>query len=136
MKKIILSLMFAILSLININANEINIVNNPYKQTQILKTVFPGLVNIHSNWIKQDSVNIIFDFIKNNKITVKEENSYSVYKITKIRNIKNDVGIYYKMKGIDSKNIKYDIIVLYYNDNNVVFILANDSNVVRYKTVN
>lgn len=136
MKKIIMFLMFAILSFNSISANEVKIINTPYKQTQVLKTIFPELVHYHSGWVKQDSVEVVFDFLKNKKIIINDSNFKNEYKIIKMDTVKYEIGESYRMKGIDSKNIKYDIEVLYYNDKNIVFILANDSNVVRYKFVN
>jgi len=136
MKKVILFLLFGILFLNNINANEAKIISNPYKQTQVTSTVFPSLINYHSGWFKKDSVNITFDFIKNDKIVIYENNSDNVYKILNVKTIKYDIGSLYKMKAADSKHNKYNIEVLYYNDNSVMFTIINDSVIVRYKFAN
>jgi len=134
MKKIILLIVLAILSFNSIKANEAKIISNPYVQTQILKTVFPSLLNsTHANWYKKDSTKIIFDFIKSNKIFINGDNFNTVYKVKTKKYIKYDKVEEYDMKGVDSNNNKCDIQVLYFDDNCVLMTVLNDTSVIRYK---
>jgi hydroxyethylthiazole kinase-like sugar kinase family protein len=50
--------------------------------------------------------------------------------------INYDNGKSYIMKGIDSKNKKYDIEVLFFNDNSTIFIVAGEYDIIRYKFIN
>ena len=136
MKKIIMFLMFALFTISNINANEVKIINASYKQTQLLNTIFPELVNYRSEWIKQDSVQVEFDFNGNKKIVINDLNIKNEYKIIKIDTIHYDNSNYYKIKSVDSNNIKYDIEVLYFNDEKVFLSIFNEYSVVRYKFIN
>lgn len=136
MKKIIMFLVFAFFAFNNINASEVKIINTPYKQTQVLKTVLPEVFSYNNRgWVKQDSVEFVIDFLKSKKITINDPYFKNEYKIKKIKNTKYDVGESYKMKGIDSRKIKYDIEITYYKNNNIIIIIANDSNIVRYRFV-
>lgn len=136
MKKIIMFLMFALFTISNINANEVKIINASYKQTQVLNTIFPELVNNRSEWIKQDSVQVEFDFNGNKKIVINDLNIKNEYRIIKIDTIHYDNSNYYKIKSVDSNNIKYDIEVLYFNDEKVFLSIFNEYSVVRYKFIN
>lgn len=136
MKKIIMFLMFALFTISNINANEVKIINASYKQTQVLNTIFPELVNYRSEWIKQDSVQVEFDFNGNKKIVINDLNKKNEYRIIKIDTIHYDNSNYYKIKSVDSNNIKYDIEVLYFNDEKVFLSIFNEYSVVRYKFIN
>lgn len=136
MKKIIMFLMFALFTISNINANEVKIINASYKQTQVLNTIFPELVNYRSEWIKQDSVQVEFDFNGNKKIVINDLNIKNEYRIIKIDTIHYDNSNYYKIKSVDSNNIKYDIEVLYFNDEKVFLSIFNEYSVVRYKFIN
>ena len=136
MKKIIMFLMFALFTISNINANEVKIINASYKQTQLLNTIFPELVNYRSEWIKQDSVQVEFDFNGNKKIVINDLNIKNEYRIIKIDTIHYDNSNYYKIKSVDSNNIKYDIEVLYFNDEKVFLSIFNEYSVVRYKFIN
>lgn len=136
MKKIIMFLMFALFTISNINANEVKIINASYKQTQVLNTIFPELVNYRSEWIKQDSVQVEFDFYGNKKIVINDLNIKNEYRIIKIDTIHYDNSNYYKIKSVDSNNIKYDIEVLYFNDEKVFLSIFNEYSVVRYKFIN
>lgn len=128
--------MFAFFAFNSINANEVKIISTPYKQTQVLKTVFPVVLNYNNmGWVKQDTVEIVIDFLKTKKISVNDSNFKNEYKITRVKNTKYDIGESYKMKGIDSRNIKYDIELLCYKNNNMILIIANDSNIIRYRFV-
>ena len=128
--------MFALFTISNINANEVKIINASYKQTQVLNTIFPELVNHRSEWIKQDSVQVEFDFNGNKKIVINDLNIKNEYRIIKIDTIHYDNSNYYKIKSVDSNNIKYDIEVLYFNDEKVFLSIFNEYSVVRYKFIN
>ena len=136
MKKVILFFLFAILSLNSISANEVKTANNLYKQTQIVKTVSPSMLNYKSTWIKQDTTSVVFDFLVNKKIVINEPYFKNEYKIIKMDTINYDNGKSYIMKGIDSKNKKYDIEVLFFNDNSTIFIVAGEYDIIRYKFIN
>jgi hypothetical protein len=132
MKKIILFLLLGTLSLSYIRANEIKTYIPIYKQTQTTKTIFPNLLLQNNKWIKTDSVNVIFDFIENNKIIVNDNNYKSIYKIKSKRLVKYDNVDQYIIKAVDSKNNNHNIELLYYNTNIALFTIVNDSNIERY----
>ena len=132
MKKIILFLLLGTLSLSYIRANEIKTYIPINKQTQTTKTIFPNLLLQNNKWIKTDSVNVIFDFIENNKIIVNDNNYKSIYKIKSKRLVKYDNVDQYIIKAVDSKNNNHNIELLYYNTNIALFTIVNDSNIERY----
>jgi len=132
MKKIILFLLLGTLSLSCLNANDVKTYNLIYKQIQTTRTIFPDLLLQNSKWIKTDSVNVIFDFIKNNKIIVNDNNYKSIYKIKSKKLVKYDNADQYIIEVIDSKNNKHNIELLYYNTNIALFTIVNDSNIERY----
>jgi len=132
MKKIILFLLFGVLTLNNIGANESKILNSTHKQTQITKTILPNLLNYnYNNWIKKDSVDVIFDFIKNNKIVVTDDNYKTVYEVKSKKLLQFDIANQYNIKAIDSKKNKHNIQIIYYI-NHTLLIIENDSSIERY----
>lgn len=133
MKKIILLITLAILSFNSIKANETKIISDPYIQTQITKTFFPNLINLHTNWYKNDSTKVIFDFINNNKIIINADNYNIVYKVKKKLVTKYENAEQYNMVGFDLNNNRCDIQVIYYKDNNILMTISNDTSIVRYK---
>lgn len=132
MKQIILFLLFSTLSLTNITANEVKFFNPNYKQTRITKTIFPNLLQQSSKWYKKDSVNIILDFMDSDKIIVNENNTKTIYNVKSKKLVKYDVVDKYVIKVTDSKNIKHNIEVLYFKNNETLFTVVNDSSIERY----
>lgn len=132
MKKIILFLLFGAMTLNTTNANESKTLNNPYLKTYITKSIFPNIINHHSNWIKKDSTQVFFDFIDNNRIIITENDKSTYYKVKSKTLIKFDEANQYDIKAIDSKNIKHDIQVIFYNDNNTLLVVVNERNIERY----
>lgn len=136
MKKIILFLLFGVITLNIANANESKTLNNPYLQTHITESIFTNVINYHSNWLKKDSIQIFFDFIDNNRIIITENNTSIYYKVKSKKMIKFDEANQYDIKAVDSKNIKHDIQIIYYNNNITLLIIVNERNIERYLFAN
>ena len=137
MKKVFLFLSLVFLSFNTTIANEIKIATTPYIQTQITKSIFENNFVNNNKWVKNDSVNVIFDLNKNKEIIINNNDNKSsiIYKV-KVTNINNySTGNLYKLNGKDNNNNKYYIELLYLTDNNILLTIVGDRNVIRYKFI-